>query len=210
MTPEDVAARLIEAAELERRMPRTGTAPRGDGGGYTLPWVHSYADIHGRGKAVGDQLLPGDDPLRQWREDAWSAGAVPLTAAEVGRWEEAVGWVMTLVDDARCRRAVWRWAIAKAGGRPFARWCRKEGIAVETGRRRKNRAIAAISARVSGTTPQNSSRDQSALLIRGGEIIHPVDTMGGVAQEPKRYTWRDDDSLKPVLEHGRRRFRGYR
>lgn len=210
MTPEEVAERLIEAAELERRMPRAGTAPRGDGGGYTLPWVHSLADVHSRFKTAGDRLLPGDDPLRQWREEAWSAGVVPLTSAEVGRWEEVVGWVIDLVEDARCRRAVWRWAIAKAGGRPFARWCQKEGIALETGRRRKNRAIAAISARLSCTAPQNSSCDQSILLIRGGEIIHPVDTMGGIAREPKRYTWRDDDSLKPVIEYGRKRFRGYR
>lgn len=216
MSPEEVSERFIEAAELEKRLPKAGTTPRGDGAGYILPWVHSETDIRGRGKTPGDQLTPGDDPLRQWRDEFW-AGNAPLSSAEMGRWEEAMDWVRLRLDDPKERRALWHWAIAKAGGKPFTQWCRREGIAVETGRRRKNRAILRIAARDDGRAVQPNGRPVSAMLLENGEITYFPDTIAaeaGAAQSPKRYTWRNDESLKPLLEHGsrssRRRIVGFR
>lgn len=206
MTPEEITERILEAAAIERRMPRAKEKPSA-GNGYCLPWVHTQADMNGWRREPGDKLHRGDDPLKSWREEFWSSAKAQVTAAEVTRWEEVRQWFIDRVTDQRERRALWAWAASKHGGKSFARWCRSEGIHVETGRRRKNRAVECISASFGSTAVQHSENAPSAVLMDEAEIIYFSDTFEAdafEAQQPLRYTWRDDPSMKPLFEHGRR------
>lgn len=145
----EVAERFINAAEIERRMPRSGEKPMGYGS-YRLQTVHTYADKAGWRKEKGDFLLAGDNPLAQERRSFTDGRSSKVTTEEVETWETCLRWTQDLLQNSQHRRALWAWAFAKAGGKPFSKWCSKtERIHPETGRRRKDRALEQIAAKLS-------------------------------------------------------------
>lgn len=89
--------------------------------------------------------------------------------------------LMGLVRDESERRCLWAWAMAKAKGMPFAVWCASEKIHVETGTRRKNRAIGEIVARNKSNAPLDSGFDDYAVLPEEPENWHKTPTLAADA-----------------------------
>jgi hypothetical protein len=120
--PAIVRARLVEAAEVERRM-----------------------HVHGLRPAQPRTLMPAVDPPTFWERVRARADA-----AEISRAEEAVSWVIRFVADANRRRALWAWARMQAGGLALSRWARREGLQPDTAKVRAYRAIADVVRGLSG------------------------------------------------------------
>lgn len=185
-----VAERFIRAAEIEFRMPKDGERPRGYRGS-SLPVIHTFEDKLGWRKERGDQLVPGDDPLAEERRHFTEGRRRGASAEDVDIWETCLRWTVEFVDGPAERRALWAWAFAKAGGKPFARWCFKvEGVHAETGRRRKNRALARISTRLqAGEDCPEAETDDASLAVAdpGGLTVSAVDDAAG--DRPPGNSW---------------------
>lgn len=175
MNAAQIAALFIRAAEVERALPeRVGPAPLR---AQQLPYIHTFTDKAGWRKEPGDKLEKGADPLTEERKAFWERMGMMPTADEQ-RALDGLYNMLVLVDDDGQRRALLAWARSKVGGKSFRRWCFKvEGIHPETGRRRKDRALARISAQLGRGGVQNSAEDVSPLLHSGGENEHIPDTI---------------------------------
>lgn len=192
MNEAEIAEAFIRSAEIERRMPRSGERPRGFGG-YPLATIHTYEDKLNWRKEFGDQLHRGDDPLAEERHAFTDGQSSRVTTADVTDWEACLRWTIELLGDPRERRALWAWAFAKAGGKPFNKWCfRIEGIHPETGRRRKDRAIARISGQLARSDTQNNETAEFGVLLCGPEIGDSAATMDVDARKTETF-WRDED-----------------
>lgn len=201
MTEGEIANLFIRAAETERKMPRAGERPKGFGG-YVLPFVHSAADVSGWGKQIGDNLVDGDDPLnKDWRWGWFDQMARRLTVGEVSDWEVCMSLVSLCLDDEAQRRALWAWAKAKAGGKPFARWCRSEGIAEITGQRRKNRALSNIRANLARAVPVHTETGQFGVLPDAHEIRDiPATVEGEAGRRNDPNFWAPDAAFKSFID----------
>lgn len=208
MTEGDIAEMFIRAAEVEAKLPEV-KGLREDFGRYTLPWVHQVSDINGRRRIPGDNLLPGHDPLDDWRMEWLAEWGKRPTTRQVANWERCMDIIRMFVTDEGQRRALWAWAMAQAGtltkpGRrkkiSFARWCRDiEGIAEITGHRRKTRAISSLHARMHGKDDLHCNITPEGVLPDGPEIGHVFATVEGerAVYDTKRvYSWRDDPSFQ--------------
>ena len=207
MTEAEIAEMFVRAAETEAKLPEV-KGLRADYGRYALPWVHQLSDINGRGRVPGDKLQGSDDPLEAWRMEWLTEWAKRATTREIANWERCADIIRTFIADAGQRRALWAWAMAQAGTltKPasrkkisFARWCRDvEKIAEETGRRRKNRAIGSIFARLHGKPDLHCDNGPSGVLPVGPEISHVFATVEGqraVYDTQPVHSWRDDPSF---------------
>lgn len=85
--------------------------------------------------------------------------------------------LIMLVSNESQRRCLWAWAMAKAGGMPFVIWCKAENIHVETGTRRKNRAIDEIVAKDQSNAPLDSESEDYAVLPEPPENRHKTPTL---------------------------------
>lgn len=170
----EIAERFIRAAEVERAMhEHVGPRPLK---AMALPYVHTYADKAGWRKEVGDKLAAGADPLAEERKAFWERLGVMPTAHEIAELDALYGWLTSTDSDSE-RRALLAWARSKVGGKSFRRWCFKvEGIHPETGRRRKDRALAKIQAHLSGRTVQHNENPEIRVLHVGAEIGDVSDT----------------------------------
>ncbi|MBN9074326.1 MAG: hypothetical protein J0H34_22540 [Rhizobiales bacterium] len=171
----EIAELFIRAAEIERALPdRVGPAPLR---AQQLPYVHSLEDMRYWRKEPGDKLAKGADPYAEERRAFWERMVLLPTAAEL-RELDGLYDILMLVDDDGQRRALLAWARSKVGGKAFRRWCfQVEGIHAETGRRRKDRALAAISGKMVRGATQDSEIGRSPLLHSGGENGHISDTI---------------------------------
>lgn len=204
MTEGEITELFIRAAETERRLPNIGERPE-PLKAQALPFVHSYEDMAGWGKRPGQgcQLLPKDDGrLSEERERFWTEKSTKVNADAVTAWERCRNWTNMYVQRIADRRALWAWAFAKAGGRPFNDWCRRvDHIHEETGRRRKNRAIAEIAANFVTHAFAHSKKHGSVVLPDTGQITYFVDKISEVTPpKPKTYSWMSDDCFSPVLD----------
>lgn len=174
MTPTfRIAARLIEAAKTERRLPNEGTRPAGIKG-YWPEARYSRADMNQWGqhaKAARDAGIeldryidvehhdfnPDDEftwrveertRFQDYRDEVRAAMESGLIPSEVSRFEECIVWIIVHVRRPEDRQAVHAWAQSKAGGVPFRKWCRENGVRLFTGQRRVSRAIDQIAAQV--------------------------------------------------------------
>lgn len=77
---------------------------------------------------------------------------------------ERASELIALVKKPQERRALLHWAMAKAGGRPFVRFCDGEKIHVETGTRWKNQAIRKIVERNEFSELYDSANDDFVVL----------------------------------------------
>jgi len=207
MNAGDIAEMFIRAAETEAKLPQV-RALRQQWGGYCLAWVHELADINARGKQIGDRLLPGDDPLEQWRMGWLEEWGRRPTAQQISNWEGCIRITTDYLTDPGQRRALWAWAMSQAGClyRPgtrkklsFARWCRDvENIAELTGHRRKNRAIGEIMRGLRGKPDLHDDFGETGMLPNAHENGHVFATIEGdraVYDTKPVYSWRDDPSF---------------
>lgn len=132
-TKEFVKARLVETAEIERRIPAIGLRPA-TAHSLQLPYVHSFAEMVGWGEERRREHI--EEIMENWR--------TRLSAKEITRHDQTVRWVSEHVFRDEDRIALWAWARSKAGGRPFDQWCRRSGFSDTVGKKRFNRAIENI------------------------------------------------------------------
>lgn len=206
----EIAERFIRAAEVERAShEHVGPAPLR---AQQLPYVHDHVDKNGWGKSAlprvikkgkliqGDWLDENDDPLAEERRLFWERMGLMPTAAEMRELDGLYDLLMTVEDDGQ-RRALLAWSRSKVGGKSFRRWCfQVEGIHPETGRRRKDRALARISAQLDRRAMQNSEIDCSPLLHSGPEISDVSDTVEEDAGKRNGLNnWAADDAFSPFL-----------
>lgn len=181
MTREEIIDLFIRAAETDRRLPDTARPARLKA--QALPYVHSAADQAGW----------GGERYAEERDSFWDSRSTRLRTADVTDWERCNDLIIFAANESE-RRCLWHWSIGKAGGRPFKHWCRDEGIHVETGRRRKDRAIYHIASSFIRNSLQNNEIALEGMLPVGPEISDIPVNITDAAQ----YTWRDDDAFSPV------------
>jgi hypothetical protein len=175
MDAGQIAELFIRAAEVERST-REHVGPSSKTG-FWPQYVHSFADKAGWRKEVGDKLEKGADPLSEERKAFWERVGMTASAEELRELDGLYDLLMAVGRDEE-RRALLAWARSKVGGKTFRRWCfQVEGIHPETGRRRKDRALAQIKANLVRGAVQNSAYGPDGLLRRGGEIEHVSDTV---------------------------------
>lgn len=206
----EIAEKFIRAAEVERASHvHVGPAPLR---AQQLPYVHDYEDKAGwgksplsrivkRGKLIqGDWLDEKDDPLADERKRFWERMGLTPTAEEMRELDGLYDLLMLVEDDGQ-RRALLAWSRSKAGGKAFRRWCfQVEGIHPETGRRRKDRALARISAHLVRSDVQNYDNAHLPLLHSGPEISDVSDTLEEDAGKREGLnTWAADDAFAPFL-----------
>lgn len=171
----EIAEMFIRAAEVERST-REHVGPSSKTG-FWPQYVHTFADKAGWRKEIGDKLEKGADPLSEERKAFWERLGMMATADEIRELDGLYDLLM-MVDADGERRALLAWARSKVGGKAFRRWCfQVEGIHPETGRRRKDRALARIAAHLERSGAQNGEDDRSPLLHSGTEIDHLPDTV---------------------------------
>jgi hypothetical protein len=93
------------------------------------------------------------------------------------------------------RRCLWAWSNAKAGGKPFNKWCKKQGFTSETGRKRKNRAILEIFGEVARINGQNYKNGLEGVLHVCPENGQIEVTIGDHAPEKQPLHWRHDKAI---------------
>lgn len=182
MTREEITELFIRAAETDRRLPfANGPKPVK---AQALPYVHDEADQAGW----------GGERYAEERERFWESRSTRVRASDVTDWERCNDLILAVEDESE-RRCLWHWAIGRAGGRPFKHWCRDQGIHVETGRRRKERAITHITLSFHRNALQNNKIGPSDLLRVGPEIEHiPVN----IEEPAHSLSWMDDSAFSPV------------
>lgn len=213
MNIAEIAEKFIRAAEVERAS-REHVGPA-HLRAQQLPYVHSQADKNGWGKSrdrrivrkgkliQGDWLDEHDDPLAEERKRFWERLGLMPTSEEL-RELDGLYDLMILVDNDGERRALLAWARSKVGGKAFRRWCfQVEGIHPETGRRRKDRALARISAHLVRSSVQNNDTGSEGVLRCGPEISDfPVTIEEGAGRRDGLNSWAADDAFSPFLsEH---------
>lgn len=188
MTLAEIAEMFVRAAEIERMPEPVGPQPPRS---LALPYTHDFADKAGW----------GTDRLKEEREAFWRRFWSQPSAREIGNIDILYGLFREAVPSEAERRALLAWANAHAGGRDFEKWCvRREKIAPETGRRRKNRALERIRSKIVAlTSPKRGMHDET-----GGEPPLPDRAENGhldaILQSPAPTVWRDA-TARPVL-HG--------
>lgn len=205
MTGFEIAELFIRAAFIDTRLPDTARPKKLKAA--WVPFVHTAEDIQSRIR-TGDRhekLEPGDNPFDEWLNEYWDEAKQKLTHADIADWERCND-LIKLVGNEDNRRALWNWAIAKAGGRPFVKWCRTEGIQEMTGSRRKDRAILAIEAQLVRNTLENNDNSPLGMLPTGPVLEHITDTLAADMPRKPKHACFADDAFQPFIvipERGR-------
>ncbi|WP_174075416.1 hypothetical protein [Rhizobium rhizogenes] len=143
--------------EIDRRLPDTARPKALKA--QKLSFVHDWADING--------WTSEDKKEREWQ---WlDPSKLKLRPIDVSIWEKA-SELVALVQVENDRKCLLRWSMAQAGGKPFAAWCRSENIHVETGRRRKFRAIESILVALGCKPLQHNDNRRRVVLPSDGEM----------------------------------------
>jgi hypothetical protein len=208
---DDIGERLIRAAEIIDRLDHVG--PR-HLRGQALPYVHSVEDMRNWGRKLGERrskapdadadacrLHPEDEDAHSlYRREFWES--IDASARAMTEAEEAIGWLALVEkDENRAALAAWAGCMASAKRRFFKDWCATQRISEQTGRRRKERAIVDILARISRSGVQNDATTVQRVLLDAPEIDHLGDTLreplDGWVRVPR---WKDDPSTRPIFD----------
>jgi hypothetical protein len=127
-TAEIVRERLVEAFEVDRRLPRDRR--QGTGSSWPAAPIHEFADIV--------HWDAGEQRERVWR--SWERS--PAAPAEVTRMEEAFGWLRWV--PMRERQALEAWAQAAATRRSVSALLAKRGLKRSTFYRQRDNAARRI------------------------------------------------------------------
>lgn len=179
MTPLEIAELFIRGAEVDRRLPQTAKPKQLKA--QSLPYSHDLADMNGWG-------------AERYQEEREAFFHSRLSHEQVGEWERCMELIKHCPDEGR-RRCLWNWAMAQVGGKPFGRWCREQGFHVETGRRRKNRAILEIFGEIARINGQNYKNGLEGVLHVCPENGHIQVTIGDRAPDKQPLHWRHDKAI---------------
>lgn len=212
MNKSDLAELFTKAAAVDRRLPISDKPA--ELRAQQIPYVHDEADqrgwfpVSGRTKSerIANRkklkcfLKEGDiGRYAEERMKMLDPEHQRILPEDVTDWE-TVNEYLWLVTDEGNRKALLNWAKAKAGGRPFNKWCKSQGIHEMTGTRRKDRALGVISAHLTRMASQNDEIDVFALLPTPPFFEHISDNISRDIEEPKPGTWMDDLAFSPI-EH---------
>jgi hypothetical protein len=134
------------------------------------------------------------------RKAFWERIGFMPSAHEISELEALHEWLMSVGNDNE-RRALLAWARSKVGGKSFRRWCFKvEGIHPNTGRARKDRALAQISAILVRNASQHSGSAQIRLLHNPPQISDVADITGDdIGERDCINSWIADGAFAKIL-----------
>lgn len=225
MNKAEIANIFIKAAAVDSRLPINARPKRLKG-----TWVgHAplteddmrkwfIREPTDKGKS---KLHKNDDPVKDWWLQFWDGDNTDASRKDYRVWELANALVKLVADEGN-RRALWAWAMSKAGtlnaddyvvrqtkkfgklkvykrtGRDvsFKAWCQSEGIHDMTGSRRKDRAIAVIEQYLVRGGSQNAQTGEFGVLPVGPVFEHISDNIRADAPEHIGPTFeRDRDTV---------------
>lgn len=178
-----VALRLIEAAETERKLPAARVRPEGYKGTWPLMDPPTWGDV----------LQYGTKRLEEMRQEFFDNFRARVSPQEIARMDETAAWVRDHVTRDEDRRAVFAWARMKAGGLSLRAWCRRNGIGVNTAKRRADTAISEIAAAFGNSSEFLMVLPSSCVVTQTPEIGIQMTTMDDCAQE-KVSSWMASDA----------------
>ena len=184
MNEDQIISVFIRAAEVDRKLPDTARPARLKA--MNMGYVHTFAEMNG-----------WDEKEKHAANWAWLDPAnLKATTGDVGLWEAAME-LIKLIPDEKKRRSLWAWAMAKAGGMPFSKWCRTvEGIQPMAGDWRRKAAIACIGRSFQRKPLQHNDIDREPDFTKYPEIEDKKDIIGvWRAEETKRTACTFDESL---------------
>lgn len=189
MNPGDIAERLIQAAEIEEASARHMYGPK-KAKSLALPYSHTQAEMNGW----------GTERLAEERKEFWESLANRPTARQISEAEEAWSWY-ALVENEDQRSALAAWVRCMANSREhFQDWCFENGIHPETGRRRKDRALARISAHLSRSVVQNNDIGGFGVLPDTPEISDVEATFEAMAPKQNGLrSWASDTAFTSIF-----------
>jgi len=189
MNPGEIAERLIQAAEIEEASARHMFGPK-KARSLALPYSHTQAEMNGW----------GTERLAEERKEFWESIANRPTARQISEAEEAWGWYR-LVQNEDQRSALAAWVRCMANSREhFQDWCFSQGIHPETGRRRKDRAIACIALELNRRALQHNENPDSEVLPEDPENEHiDANIAGRVREQDGIKAWAADDAFTSIL-----------
>ena len=183
----DIAERLIEAAEIMRNAvdhvgPRRVKS-------LALPYGYTQAEKNGW----------GSERLAEERKEFWESLSRQPSARQISEAEEAQTWY-ALVSIEQNREALSGWVHCTSGAGHFYDWCKKRGFHVETGRRRKDRALLEIQVRLDGRMGQHSETALQEVLSNTPEIGDIDAILPASASETNGIrSWAADDAIVSVI-----------
>jgi hypothetical protein len=195
MTRDQIEELFIQAAETDRRLPDTASPKRLKA--QAIEYYHTQADVSGWGA----------ERYAEERADFLSHKTTRLRNSDVTKWELANALIV-LVGRSRDRHCLWGWAIAKAGGKSFSKWCR-EGFRDASGNlvrfsrnyalERKNRAVLEITLALDCKPLQHNENSGFASLQQEAEIGHKY---LNIANDAPTY-WRAPDARPMACDFDR-------
>lgn len=209
MNKDEIIDLFIKGATIEKRLPADFARPEPLRAQH-IPYYHTAEDMRGwfsvggrtrseriaNRKKIGDQQEDGD--LGRYIEERmamWDPDHQKLEATDVTDWEKRLS-LIAMVTVEKNRRALWAWSRAKAGGLPFTRWCKREGIHEMTGQRRKDKAIKEL-AHLLREDAQHSQNGEIAVLPLPPVFWHVSDNIAADAPRDERTAHREPDA-KPM------------
>lgn len=150
MTGREIGERFIRAVQIMEGLYSVGPS-KGSSAWMAIPYTQ--ADKNG----WGSERLAGE------RQAFWNSINNSPKPWEVSEAEETIGWLAYISDEEE-RLCLTAWARCMASENFFKDWCKSRSIHVETGRRRKERAILRILLALDRKTLQHNEIDLSALL----------------------------------------------
>jgi hypothetical protein len=209
MNKEEIIDLFIKGATIEKRLPADFARPEPLRAQH-IPYYHTAEDMRGwfsvggrtrseriaNRKKIGDQQEDGD--LGRYIEERmamWDPDHQKLEATDVTDWEKRLS-LIAMVTVEKNRRALWAWSRAKAGGLPFTRWCKREGIHEMTGQRRKDKAIKEL-AHLLREDAQHRENGEIAVLPLPPVFWHVSDNIAADAPKDERTAHREPDA-KPM------------
>ncbi|OWK23934.1 hypothetical protein AJ87_26320 [Rhizobium yanglingense] len=178
MNEGEIAERFIRAAEIDQMSERVGPKPLK---AQSLQYLHTQADKNGW----------ESERLAEERKDFWDGIGRRVSAREMSEADETRSWLRLVPNDSD-RSALVNWSNCMAGDGIFKEWCFAIGIHPETGRRRKDRAIARILLALGRKPLQHNEIDLYGVLPRTPEISDKYAIVAEVAAH-----WRDTEA-KPM------------
>jgi hypothetical protein len=176
MNEAQIEELFIRAAEVDRKLPNTARPSSVKSMDFGA--IHSFADMN----QWGEERL---------HEAQWSwldPENLRLTKNDVGLWIVSME-VIKLCPCPDKRRALLAWARTEAGGKSFARWCKKvEGVSRQLGYWRKERAVEQIALTFRRKALLHNDPSPESDFTNGPEISDKT---------VKLNFWRPDDA-KPI------------
>jgi hypothetical protein len=173
MTIEEIAEIMVQAAEVDRRLPDTARPARLKA--MAIPYLHDQKDQNGW----------GSERYQEERADFFAALSTRLTKNQIGIWEVSMELIKLCQNESQ-RRALWAWGMAKAGGMSLAKWARNiEHIQPATAEWRAKQAMRSIHQKLSGKDDLHMVSVMNDDLSQGPEISDKTPTVEA---------WRDEDA----------------